>query len=123
MKNLRNVILLSICIFAYIGVNAQSKETVKTDTFTVEGRCDMCKARIENAALIKGVKSADWNESTHILTVIYNPQKVELTTIHNAIANAGHKTSLVSQNMAAYNKLPKCCAYLGGEKDGCGHSH
>lgn len=120
MKNLRNVILLSICIFAYIGVNAQSKETVKSDTFTVDGKCEMCKARIENAALIKGVKSADWNQTTHIMTVIYNPQKVELISIHKAIANVGHKTNLVAPNMDAYNKLPSCCAYLKGGKENCG---
>jgi len=105
--------------------NAQAtqKTGIVTETFTVLGSCSMCKTRIENAALIKGVKSAEWNKEAHSITVIYDAGKVSALKIHENIAQAGHKTSLVEPNMEAYNKLPKCCAYLQGGGSSCGHSH
>ena len=142
MKILVKSLLLSIIMLSYSNIQAQccakkdtkctsaqvdsckqSKSKIQTETFSVEGACDMCKTRIENAALIKGVKSAEWDAKAHTITVIYNSQKVTLQAIHNAIAEVGHKTSLVNPNMEAYNKLPACCAYLKGEKSSCGHSH
>ncbi|HON52151.1 MAG TPA: heavy-metal-associated domain-containing protein [Bacteroidales bacterium] len=100
-----------------------TKQGIVTETFTVMGSCSMCKTRIENAALVKGVKSAEWNKDSHQITVIYDCSKVTSQAIHNSIAQAGHKTSLVEPNMEAYNKLPKCCAYLQGGGSSCGHSH
>ncbi len=57
--------------------NAQAtqKTGIVTETFTVLGSCSMCKTRIENAALIKGVKSAEWNKEAHSITVIYDAGK------------------------------------------------
>lgn len=101
----------------------QQTSKVQTEKFSVKGNCEMCKARIENAALIQGVKSAEWDKSTKIITVIYNPQKVSLQTIHKSIADAGHETSLMHANMNAYNKFPACCAYLKDGNSGCGHTH
>jgi len=87
---------------------------VKTVEFKVEGVCGMCKDRIENGALIKGVKKAEWDKETEMLTVIYNPDKVELMDIHKAIAELGHSTDKVKAEEKAYNKLPACCQYDDG---------
>lgn len=87
---------------------------VKTAEFKVEGVCGMCKDRIENGALIKGVKKAEWDKETEMLTVIYNPDKVELIDIHKAIAELGHNTDKVKAEETAYNKLPTCCQYDDG---------
>jgi periplasmic mercuric ion binding protein len=103
--------------------HSSSKKGVVTETFTVLGACSMCETRIENAALIKGVKSAEWDKESHQITVVYNSSKVTAQAIHTAIAQVGHKTNLVEPNMEAYNKLPKCCAYLQGGGSSCGHSH
>lgn len=102
---------------------ATQKTGIVTESFSVLGSCSMCKTRIENAALIKGVKSAEWTKETHTIQVTYDASKVTALKIHEAIAQTGHKTSLVEQNMEAYNKLPKCCAYLQGGGSSCGHSH
>lgn len=117
------MILTSISLLGFMNAQAQTAAKVQTETFEVKGLCSMCETRIENAALITGVKSAEWNKETHQITVIFNPQKVTLQTIHNAIANAGHQTSLVAPNMDAYKKLPACCAYLKGTAPACGHQH
>ena len=87
---------------------------VETAEFKVEGVCGMCKDRIENGALIKGVKKAEWDKETEMLTVIYNPDKVELIDIHKAIAELGHSTDKVKAEEKAYNKLPMCCQYDDG---------
>ena len=87
---------------------------VKTAEFKVEGVCGMCKDRIENGALIKGVKKAEWDKETEMITVIYNPDKVELIDIHKAIAELGHNTDKVKAEETAYNKLPTCCQYDDG---------
>jgi hypothetical protein len=76
----------------------------------------MCKERIENAALIKGVKRVEWNKVTDTLTVIYRTDKLDILKVHNSLAEAGHTTDKVKCNMDAYNKLPACCAYLGDVK-------
>jgi len=71
----------------------------------------MCKKRIENAAYIKGVKRADWNEETHILTVVYRTSKTDAQQIEHSIAKAGHTTENVEATEEDYKKLPECCQY------------
>jgi hypothetical protein len=93
-------------------IKAQSKTI--TDTFTVSGNCKQCKTRIEDATYIKGVKSAEWNKKTHLLTVIFNTEKTSLEKIATAVANAGHDNRLAKATDNTYNKLPGCCAYRTG---------
>lgn len=111
-----NIIIYAI-LFLVLPVNlfAQEKQKkVETSEFEVQGLCGMCKERIENAALIKGVKLAEWNRETGMLKVVYKPTKVEFLDIHKSVANAGHETSKVKANMKAYNNLPSCCKYKDG---------
>ncbi|MEY3194639.1 MAG: hypothetical protein RIQ78_736, partial [Bacteroidota bacterium] len=42
-----------------------------TAKFKVYGNCGMCEQRIEKAASIKGVKSADWDVDTKILSITF----------------------------------------------------
>lgn len=71
----------------------------------------MCKTRIENAVMIKGVKFAEWNKESHMLTVIFRTGKVDQTELEQAVAEAGHDTENEKASENAYNKLPGCCAY------------
>lgn len=89
--------------------------TVKTTTFIVKGNCEECKAVIENAADIKGVKVLQWNDKTKIATVTYSPDKVSLTDIQKAIAAKGYDAGDFHGNDKAYSKLPKCCRYRDGK--------
>lgn len=92
-------------------INASSKKDIRTDTLHVEGNCNMCKTRIENAALIKGVKKAVWDKYKHQLIVIYDANKTDLDKIQKAIADVGHDTPKYKASDEVYNGLPKCCAY------------
>lgn len=115
-----NTLLKTICFSLLILVSASTSfaqkkaPKVKTLEFNVTGVCKMCKERIENATLIKGVKSAEWDKLAQTLSVIYNPKKTDEETIHEAVASHGHDTEKVKASEEAYKKLPDCCAYRDG---------
>ncbi len=110
MKSIYSLIFLFAALFSLQEIQAQ-KPKVLTAEFKVHGVCNQCKARIENAAYIKGVKHCEWNKATETITVDYKPEKVSLDKIHESIAEAGHATSEKEASIEAYEKLPKCCAY------------
>lgn len=95
--------------------NAQEKSSkYTTSKFMVKGVCDDCKERIENGALIKGVKFAEWDKEKQEITVIFNAKKTSLDEIHKAIAEVGYDTDKIKASKEAYAKLPACCAYNDG---------
>jgi Cu(I)/Ag(I) efflux system membrane fusion protein len=78
----------------------------------VNGLCEMCKQRIETAALnVKGVTSADWNIEKKVLHVNFDPNVTNIDAISKAIADAGHDTDKYKATQAAYDALPSCCKY------------
>lgn len=86
-------------------------KVLKQVTFHVAGNCDMCKARIESAALkIKGVKEALWNRETKEI-VIKKDLKVSEKDLQKAIASAGHDTEQYRAKDSDYENLPPCCLY------------
>ena len=112
----RYIIILFITV-AFQGLTtttvAQSPKNTEAE-FTVDGVCKMCKARIENAAYIKGVKRVEWSKESQTIKVVYNPGKTSLDNIHQSIANSGHNTNEIKADSAAYVKLPECCKYMDG---------
>lgn len=100
-------------LFSGITAYSQTKTSFKdsSTSFKVFGVCEQCKQRIEGALKIKGIKNADWNIDTKMLSLTYNPSKIPIDKIHNKIAAAGHDTYLKKANDAVYNALPKCCYY------------
>lgn len=116
MKNLK--LLVAICIISILNATssfAQNKQ-ITTAEIAVEGVCKMCKKRIENAALIKGVKMAEWDNISGMLTVVYSTAKTSDSTICASVAKAGHDTKLVKATEEDYKTLPDCCAYRDGVK-------
>ncbi len=90
--------------------------TKENTSFKVSGTCEMCKDRIENALDVKGVRSATWDVNTQMVTVTYNPRKLQVKQLHNLVAIAGHDTELVKASEQAYADLPECCMYRSGAK-------
>jgi len=113
---MKTILITTIITLFTVSSFAQKESKIDTTKFEVKGVCDMCKDRIENAALIKGVKQVEWDKMTDTLTVIYRKDKLEILDIHKSLAEAGHTTDKVKCNMEAYNKLPACCAYMGDVK-------
>ena len=84
-------------------------------TIDVRGNCDMCKARIEKAALkTKGVKYAVWQAETEQLTLLLNAKKASIDSVAKNIAAVGHQANGVAVVDSVYAALPMCCQYIDG---------
>jgi len=80
--------------------------------FRVSGNCDMCKERIEKAAMsVKGVSKAVWNLQSKRIEVTLNSLQTGVDEVHQAIALAGHDTERIKADDTVYNALPECCLY------------
>ena len=107
---MKHVILILTILVSSFTLYAQGKD-IKTETFKVEGNCSMCKKRIEKAAFVNGVKRAEWDKESHMLSVIYRPSKTNTEAISKSIAKAGHNTEAVEASVKDYKSLPTCCQY------------
>lgn len=106
---MKRLFIFFLSVFFSIAAFAQSD--IKTESFKVDGNCNMCKKRIEEAAFVKGVKRADWDKETHMLTVVYKTSKTDAETIAKSIAKAGHSSEKVAATEEDYTNLPECCHY------------
>ncbi len=112
MKNLIIAIaLIASNIVITPSIFAQDKKDITTTTIHVDGVCGACKKRIENAAYINGVKSAEWNKTTNELTITFKPSKTTIEAISENIAKHGHDAGEAKATEKAYNSLPACCSY------------
>jgi copper chaperone CopZ len=106
------VMTLVLSISSFAQMNDHSKmATTKTDSIKVSGNCVMCKARIEKAAKVEGISKAEWSDETKMLTLVYDPAKVNSEDVQKKIAAVGHDTEKFKADDKAYNSLPGCCKY------------
>src|SRR5690606_41468132 len=89
---MKRIIAFLILVFSAAFVYAADQKDIATQTLKVEGNCNMCKKRIEDAAYIKGVKRAEWDKESKMLTVVYRPSKTDVAKIEKSISGAGHNT-------------------------------
>ncbi|MCK4991674.1 MAG: efflux RND transporter periplasmic adaptor subunit, partial [Bacteroidales bacterium] len=79
---------------------------------TAAGNCDMCKERIENAALsVTGVETATWEAESQMLHLNFDAGKTNSAEIQQAVAKAGHDTEDFKAPDEVYEELPGCCLY------------
>lgn len=99
-------ILISIVSFAQDNKNKKEAE-LKIQTSSV---CKMCKATIEKDMIFeKGVKSADLDVETGILTVTYLTKKTDPQIIRERITKIGYNADTLKRETEAFKKLPDCC--------------
>ncbi|ACU63108.1 cation transporter [Chitinophaga pinensis] len=109
-------IILVVILLSDITTYAQTTGTKNTTaTFNVAGVCEQCKARIEDAAIGKGVLSAEWDLGTKEIKVVYDSLKTSLEKIQKRIVAAGHDLQTAHAPDNVYNKLPACCHYRESE--------
>lgn len=114
---MKTLLILLSCILISTQISFAQKKQIVQDTISVDGNCEQCKERIEDAAYIKGVKKANWNITTKKLAIIYDQHKTSLKAIETSIAKAGHNAGEIKALPADYNKLPSCCAYKASQID------
>jgi cation transport ATPase len=111
-KTILTVLVILVATVTY----AQEKN--KKISFDVNGKCSMCKERIEKAALgVKGVKFATWDIPTHQLSVIMDERKTDVMKIKTAIIAVGHDTKELKATDKAYEDLHECCKYREDNSD------
>jgi Cu(I)/Ag(I) efflux system membrane fusion protein len=88
--------------------SAESKHVM----IAVKGNCGMCKERIEKAAKgTNGVLTANWDQSTKMLHVDFNPSLTSIDAISKSEAKVGHDTNKYKADKKTYDALPECCKY------------
>lgn len=113
-KNVLFIVFFIININLLIAQNINPNDTAVS--FIVYGNCSQCKARIEDAMKVRGIRSASWSIATKILSVTYNPSVITIEKIHSKIAAVGHDTKLKKAKDEVYNSLPECCLYRNNEE-------
>ena len=111
---MKKIIVFVFCIISTgLNLNAQTEKAISDTTisFKVYGLCEMCKERIETAAKGRGVKLAEWDLESKILTLQYIPSQANITKIQNRIVGAGHDLENKKAKEAVYRELPPCCLY------------
>ena len=110
MKKFFFAAMLAVAMF---NVEAKTQKV----TIDVDGKCEMCKTRIEKTAgAVPGVTSAKWNLKTKQLILIYDDQKTDVKKVEAALAAVGHDTQDIKASDEAYNKLHGCCKYREGKQ-------
>ena len=116
MKNLKNIALLTFVLALFAGVQLIGQTTTTPPAkntiikIKTSAECEMCKERIEKeVSLMKGVKKAELDVATKILTVEYNSKKTSAEKIKKAISNIGYDADEVKANNRATKNLPHCC--------------
>lgn len=107
---MRNLMILAAFFLLASTSNAQELKKVEEVKIQTSAKCFDCKARIEDALnYLKGVKFAELDNETKVVTVQYKTKKVNLEQIKAEIAATGYTADEVKADQAAVDKLPACC--------------
>jgi periplasmic mercuric ion binding protein len=105
--------IITIALFlSSVTMFAQDKKdtTIKEIKIKTSSQCVLCKKAIEKAVnKLSGIKYADLDIPSHVLTVKYNTNKVNPDEIRQAVSKAGYDADSVPADKSAYRKLPACC--------------
>ncbi|KQC31084.1 heavy-metal-associated domain-containing protein [Flagellimonas eckloniae] len=113
---MKNSVLIAICLLVSTIGFAQEKN--KKMAFEVDGKCEMCKMRIEKAALgVPGVKYALWDIPSHQLSLVVDERKTDPMKIKTALVAAGHDTKELKATQEAYDDIHPCCKYREDNTD------
>jgi len=108
MKNLAWILAVVLSTSTMAQSTSKKVETVDIQTSAV---CDMCKELIIDKTLVfeKGLKFADMDVETGVLTVRYRNDKTSLEHIRNTISDLGYSADSVKADPIAYDNLHFCC--------------
>jgi cation transport ATPase len=113
-------IVLAVLMVLVTGVTFAQEKNKKL-TMEVDGKCDMCKTRIEKSALaVKGVKYAMWDIPSHELSLIIDERKTDPMQVKAALVAVGHDTKELKATQEAYDGVHPCCKYREDSSDDSG---
>ena len=97
-------------LFTTTDIYAQVKNA-KTETFHVNGNCDMCKATIEKAGNKKKEAQVIWDSASQSAKIVYDAEKTNSDAILKRIALAGYDNEKYLAPDETYTQLHGCCQY------------
>jgi mercuric ion binding protein len=98
---------ISLGTWAQTETKKDGNETIKIKTSAV---CEMCKETMEKAmAYEKGVKEANLDVDSKILTVTFDPKKTSAEKIKTAVTKTGYDADEMKAEARAYDNLHACC--------------
>lgn len=107
------IVVLFFCLKGLVYGQNSKKEVVeiKTQIYCDHcKKCDSCGKNIYDAIhALAGIKKVEILDAESVIRVTYNPQKVTLEEVKNAIAGAGYDADEVKAQPVAYEKLDGCC--------------
>ena len=108
MKNLIWILLALLSVTASAQIKGKKTATAEIQTSAV---CGMCEDLIvqKNVAFEKGVKYAEMDVKTGVLTVNYRKDKTSVAQLRNLISKLGYSADSVMANPDAYENLHFCC--------------
>ena len=108
MKRLTLIILICITNRVVGQTNNKKIEIAKVQTSAI---CAMCEDLIvqQNLAFEKGVKYAEMDLKTGVLTLKYRKDKTSLTHLRSLISSLGYSADSVKADSLAYENLHFCC--------------
>jgi periplasmic mercuric ion binding protein len=99
------------------GIAYGQKKNTEQVVIMTSAECDMCQDRIEGALRFeKGVKKADLDLKTKLVTVTFDTRKTSPEKLRQVIAAQGYHADDVAPTPEAYKKLPACCQKGGHSK-------
>jgi len=82
-------------------------------------QCGSCETIMRKAfSAVDGVQQVNLDIETQILTLIYVPSEIEVSSIRKVISEAGYDADELKANPAVHNNLPGCCQQDGGHREG-----
>ncbi|CAA6827686.1 MAG: Probable Co/Zn/Cd efflux system membrane fusion protein [uncultured Aureispira sp.] len=92
----------------------QQRVAIKTSS-----QCGSCETILQEALYtIEGVERASLDIETQVLTVIYVPTQIDVSSIQKTISEAGYDADTLKANPEAHRNLPGCCQQDGGHRVG-----
>lgn len=115
-NNIKTTAMLIIALLTITSAFAQKKQRTAKAIIKTHFNCDHCK-KCETCGLkfeaelynTKGIKTYSIDEKAMTITIVYNPQKVNLQTIKTAISKIGYDADDLKADPIAYEKLDNCC--------------
>lgn len=103
MKNLGLVVVMML--FVGFGFSQSKQVEIKTSA-----QCEMCKKRIEDKLnYTKGVKFAELDVTSKVLTVKFNESKITEKNVKEILSSIGYHADDVKRDEKAHANLPGCC--------------
>jgi len=113
MKNILVAIALLITGASFAQQKGMQEVTIQTSA-----ECNDCKIRLEEIlTYTKGVKYAELELASKILTVGFSPKKITKDKIKKIISDTGYDADDVKANPIEYEKLPACCKVNGMQQE------